>query len=119
MPSSLLASSVSSLRSASLLGAGAVSDSFNNKNFLASSGGIFSPSNRRASSANCVTTAVSFSFAWADIVSVSSVIKFSCTQLALLARTAEILKLLFRFLHERLRFSDGRRPFAMRRRCFP
>ena len=86
MPSSLLASSVSSLRSASLLGAGAVSESFNNKNFLASSGGIFSPSKRRASSASCVVASVSFSFACADSASVSSVIKFSCTHCALLAR---------------------------------
>src|SRR6185312_16333479 len=87
MPSSLLASSVNSLRSASLLGAGAVSDSFNNKNFLASSGGLLNPSNLRASSASCVTTAVSFSFACADIVSVSSVIKISFTHCARLART--------------------------------
>src|SRR6478609_1967425 len=87
MPSSLLASSVSSLRSASLLGAGATRDNFSSKNFLARSGGIFRPSKRRASSASWVTTAVSFSFACADMVSVSSVIKFSCTQLARPART--------------------------------
>src|ERR1044071_1567643 len=87
MPSSLLASSVSSLRSASLFGAGATSDNFSSRNFLASSGGSFRPSKRRASSANCVTTAVSLSLACADMVSVSSVMKFSCTQLARLART--------------------------------
>src|SRR5689334_15997765 len=87
MPSSLLASSVSSLRSASLFGAGATSDNFSSRNFLASSGGSLSPWKRRASSANCVTTAVSFSLACADMVSVSSVMKFSCTQPARLART--------------------------------
>src|SRR6476660_6571171 len=87
MPSSLLASSVSSLRSASLFGAGATSDNFSSRNFLARSGGSFSFSKRRASSANCVTTAVSFSLACADMVSVSSVMKFSCTQPARLART--------------------------------
>src|SRR5579864_2796508 len=86
MPSSLLASSVSSLRSASLLGAGAVSDNFSSQNFLARSGGSFNPSKRLASSASCVTTAVSFSLACADMVSVSSVIKFSCTHCARLAR---------------------------------
>src|SRR4029077_6316604 len=87
MPSSLLASSVSSLRSASLLGAGALRDNFSSRNFLARSGGSFIPSKRRASSASWVTTAVSFSLACADIVSVSSVMKFSCTHEARLALT--------------------------------
>src|SRR5689334_17406370 len=88
MPSSLLASSVNFLRSASLLGAGAVSDSLSNRNFLASSGGNFMPSKRRASSANWVTAAVNFSLACAAMVSVSSVMKFCCTHPARLARTA-------------------------------
>src|SRR5579871_4860109 len=44
----------------------------------------YMPSSLLASS---VTTAVSFSLACADMVSVSSVMKFSCTQLARLART--------------------------------
>src|SRR5262244_3282462 len=54
-PSIQVAISVSSFRSASLLGAGAVSESLSSVNFRASSGGILSPLNRRASRASCVT----------------------------------------------------------------
>src|SRR5215467_7389109 len=62
-PSIHVAISVSSFRSASLLGAGAVSESLSKVNFRASYGGILSLAKRRASSASCGTTAGSFSWA--------------------------------------------------------
>jgi hypothetical protein len=65
-----------------LLGAGSSTATFRSANLRATSAESLSPSKRRAARASSATAPMSASLASAAIFSVSSVMKFDCTQLA-------------------------------------